>query len=88
MLVLPNGRDQNDNADRVEALGLGRALSPEATPAMIAEAATALLYDTGVRDNCRAFATRVHRFGELARAADLVLEQAFGALAPVSPNAR
>lgn len=88
MLVLPNGRDQNDNAERVEALGLGRTLSPDSTPAMIAEAATAMLDDKGVRDTCRAFATSVHRFGELARAADLVIEQGFGALASVSPNAR
>jgi hypothetical protein len=32
MLCLPNGRDQDDNAARVQALGLGRALSPEAAP--------------------------------------------------------
>jgi UDP:flavonoid glycosyltransferase YjiC (YdhE family) len=74
MLVLPNGRDQNDNAERVESLCLGRALSPEATPAIIAEAVASMLADTDLRANCRAFTARVRRFGDLSRAADLVVE--------------
>ena len=41
-LCFPNGRDQDDNAARVEALGLGRALSPDATPPEIGDAAMAL----------------------------------------------
>ena len=76
MLCLPNGRDQNDNAERVAALGLGRALSNEAAPATIAEAVTALLADKALRAKCRAFATLVRRFGDLPRAADLVIESA------------
>lgn len=72
-LCMPNGRDQNDNAARLEALGLGRALSSEAAPATIAEAVTAMLADKALRANCRAFATRVRRFGDLPFAADLVI---------------
>lgn len=75
-LCFPNGRDQNDNAARVEALGLGRALSLEATPAEIGAAVTAMLQDQAPRAACRAFASRVTRFGKLGRAADLVEELA------------
>jgi UDP:flavonoid glycosyltransferase YjiC (YdhE family) len=74
MLVLPNGRDQDDNAERVVSMRLGRALSPEAKPSIIAEAVATMLGDTDLRANCRAFAGRVHRFGDLPRAADLVVE--------------
>jgi UDP:flavonoid glycosyltransferase YjiC (YdhE family) len=81
-LCLPNGRDQNDNAERIEALGLGRSLSPEAAPATIAQAVTAMLTDTGLRANCRAFAARVRRFGDLLRAADLIIESARAVPAP------
>jgi UDP:flavonoid glycosyltransferase YjiC (YdhE family) len=76
VLCLPNGRDQDDNAARVTALGLGRTLSPEAPPAEIRDAVTAMLPDSAMRENCRAFAARVNRFGDLPRAADLVIENA------------
>ena len=74
-LCLPNGRDQNDNAARVEALGLGRALSPDAAPAEIGSAVMDMLGDKALCCASRAFASRVSRFGELARAVDLI-EQA------------
>jgi UDP:flavonoid glycosyltransferase YjiC (YdhE family) len=74
-LCLPNGRDQNDNAARVEALGLGRALSPDAPPAAIGSAVMDMLGDDTLRAASRAFASGVSRFGELTRAADLI-EQA------------
>ena len=72
VLILPNGRDQNDNAERVEALGLGRQLQPESPPAAIAEAVVTMLADEDLRATSRAFAARVQRFGDLSRAADLV----------------
>jgi UDP:flavonoid glycosyltransferase YjiC (YdhE family) len=75
-LCFPNGRDQNDNAARVEALGFGRSLSPDATPVEIGEAVMAMLDDHAARAACRAFASRVSRFGDLSRAADLVEELA------------
>jgi UDP:flavonoid glycosyltransferase YjiC (YdhE family) len=73
-LCFPNGRDQNDNAARIEALGLGHALSPDAMPAEIGNAVMGMLRDQASRTACHAFASRVKRFGDLARAADLVEE--------------
>lgn len=75
-LCFPNGRDQNDNAARVEALGFGHSLLPDATPVEIGDAAMAMLRDQALRRRCQAFASRVDRFGHLARAADLVEELA------------
>ena len=41
-VCLPNGRDQNDNAARAQALG--RALSPNAEPAEIGRTITDMLF--------------------------------------------
>jgi UDP:flavonoid glycosyltransferase YjiC (YdhE family) len=71
-LCLPNGRDQNDNAARVEALGLGRTLSPDAPPAAISSAVMDMLGDEALRAASRSFASGVSRFGELTHAADLI----------------
>lgn len=71
-LCFPNGRDQNDNAARAKALGLGDFLSPDAAPAEIADAAMGILGDGDLRAACQAFASRVDRFGDLAGAADRV----------------
>ena len=74
-LCLPNGRDQNDNAARVEALRLGRALPLDAASAAIGSAVMDMLGDESLRSASRAFASSVSRFGELTHAADLI-EQA------------
>jgi UDP:flavonoid glycosyltransferase YjiC (YdhE family) len=71
-LCLPNGRDQNSNAARVAALGLGRVLSPIAASSEIREAVKDMLHDETLSATCRSFAARVFRFGDLARAGDLV----------------
>jgi UDP:flavonoid glycosyltransferase YjiC (YdhE family) len=71
-LCLPNGRDQNDNAARVEALGLGHTLSPDAPPAAISSAVMNMLGDEALRAASRSFASGVSRFGELTRAAELI----------------
>lgn len=71
-LCLPNGRDQDDNAAQIAALGLGRALPPDAAPAEIGEAVMSMLSDAPLRTRCRLFASRVDRFGDLPRAAELV----------------
>ncbi|HEY0421851.1 MAG TPA: glycosyltransferase [Rhodopila sp.] len=73
-LCLPNGRDQDDNAARLVALGLGVILSPAATPAEIRDTVMAMLGDKVLLAACRSFAARVNRFGDLMRAADLVVE--------------
>ena len=72
MLCLPMGRDQPAVAERVEALGLGRSLSSEASPEAIGEAVTALLADGTQRAASRAFAATVSRFGDAARAVAIV----------------
>jgi UDP:flavonoid glycosyltransferase YjiC (YdhE family) len=71
-LCLPNGRDQNDNAARVEALGLGRTLSPDAPPAAIGSAVMDMLGDEALRAASRSFASGVSRFGELTHAVELI----------------
>jgi UDP:flavonoid glycosyltransferase YjiC (YdhE family) len=71
-LCLPNGRDQNDNAARMEALGLGRTLAPDAPPAAISGAIMDMLGDAGLRAASRSFAAGVSRFGDLTHAADLI----------------
>ena len=73
MLVLPNGRVQNDNGARVETLGLGRVMTCDAPPAEIADAVAAILSDREVRTRVKRFANGVERFGDLSGAADLVL---------------
>lgn len=79
VLCLPNGRDQNDNAARVEALGLGRALAADAGPDRIAATVTGMLGDGRLRAACRGFAAGVSRFGDLPRVAELVRHQATAA---------
>jgi UDP:flavonoid glycosyltransferase YjiC (YdhE family) len=74
-LCLPNGRDQNDNAARAEALGLGRALSPDAAPVEIGSAIMNMLGDKALCGSSRSFAAGVSRFGSLSCAANLI-EQA------------
>ena len=73
ILVLPNGRDQNDNAKRLEALGIGRELSCDSAPQLIADAVAEMLADQALHHRCTSFAQKVHRFGELGRAAELVV---------------
>lgn len=76
ILCLPNGRDQNDNAARLESLGLGCALAADTAPDQIATTITGMLGDQLLRAACRDFASRVTRFGDLYRAAELVREVA------------
>jgi UDP:flavonoid glycosyltransferase YjiC (YdhE family) len=77
-LCLPNGRDQNDNAARMEALGLGRTLSPEASPAAIGAAVMDMLGDESLRAASRSFASGVSRFGKLTHAAELIERAVLG----------
>ena len=89
-LCLPNGRDQNDNAARVEALGLGRTLSPDAPPAAISSAVMDMLGDEALRAASRSFASGVSRFGELTHAADLIeraVDQVHGSTRGIGDNA-
>jgi UDP:flavonoid glycosyltransferase YjiC (YdhE family) len=49
LLVMPMGRDQNDNAARVEARGVGLTVSPTASEAEIGKALTRLVVEPGFR---------------------------------------
>lgn len=53
MVCLPMGRDQDDNAARVERLGAGRVLPASSTSADIAAAARAALDDPGLAASAR-----------------------------------
>jgi UDP:flavonoid glycosyltransferase YjiC (YdhE family) len=61
LLVLPLGRDQNDNAATVEAHAVGLRLDPAATTEDLATACQAPLRDATFRDNARALGARVVR---------------------------
>jgi UDP:flavonoid glycosyltransferase YjiC (YdhE family) len=71
MLVIPNGRDQNDNAARVEAKGAGLQLPPTATEAEIAAAVTRLIDEPHFRAAARRLGAAMQDDGD---AADLVDE--------------
>ncbi len=72
MLCMPMGRDQNLNAGRVQALGLGRVLPPDSAPPLIGETVVEMLQDRSLSSASRCFAAGVRRFGDLMRAAELV----------------
>jgi UDP:flavonoid glycosyltransferase YjiC (YdhE family) len=79
LLCLPMGRDQPDNAARVEARGAGLTLSPDAAPAQIAAALTRLLDEPPFRAAARRLAERIEvRAGE----ADCVAELEHAAAGP------
>jgi UDP:flavonoid glycosyltransferase YjiC (YdhE family) len=59
MLVIPHGRDQNDNAVRVTERGAGLALPPSADVAEIRAAARRLLSEAGFRRAARELGDRV-----------------------------
>ncbi len=56
MLCLPFGRDQPGNANRVEALGAGRAIDRDASVEQIRAAASDILRDQGLRAGARRMA--------------------------------
>jgi MGT family glycosyltransferase len=66
LLCLPMGRDQPDNAARVESRGAGLTLPPEAGPSQIAAALTRLLDEPAFRGAARRLAERIEaRTGEV-----------------------
>lgn len=61
LLVMPHGRDQNDNAARVEARGAGLMLPPTAEVAEIRAALARLLADPSFTERARALGAEVVR---------------------------
>jgi UDP:flavonoid glycosyltransferase YjiC (YdhE family) len=86
-LCPPNGHDQNDNAARVQALGLGRTLPPHAPPAAFSSAIMDMLGDQALRAASRSCASSVSRFGELTHAADLIEQAVLGSTQGIGENA-
>ena len=56
LVCIPQGRDQSDNAERVAASGVGRAVATGAPPAQIACALEELLADPAALREARRFA--------------------------------
>jgi hypothetical protein len=74
----------------VEALGLGRTLSPDAPPAAISSAVMDMLGDEALRAASRSFASGVSRCGELTLAADLIeraVDHVLGSAQGIGDNA-
>ena len=61
LMVLPHGRDQNDNAVRVTARGAGVRVDPPYARDAIDRALGTLLSDPGYRTNARALGARIAR---------------------------
>lgn len=74
-LCLPLGRDQPGNAARVEELGAGVALSPDASAAEIRRAAESALASQALRDGARRMAESIRAYDRGAEAV-AVLERA------------
>ncbi|MEX2584161.1 MAG: glycosyltransferase [Gemmatimonadota bacterium] len=85
LLCLPMGRDQDDNAARVFARGVGLRLRPSAKPRRIADAVRRLLEEPGFAEN----AERLGRVIEADQAADLAVQEleAVGAGRVLQPSA-
>lgn len=68
-IVMPLGADQPDNADRVEALGVGRRVDPMTiTAAELTAAVEEVLADVSCPERCRGFADEVSSFATPAEA--------------------
>lgn len=76
LLVMPHGRDQNDNAVRVEARGAGLVLPPTAETAEIRAAIAHLLLDPAFTERARALGAEVAREAECSPLVGLLEEMA------------
>ena len=63
LVCIPQGRDQSDNAERVAASGVGRAVATDAPAAQIACALTELLADPAALGAARRFAEVIAGLG-------------------------
>lgn len=72
-VVVPRAFDQAYHAGRIEALGIGRALSwDRLSPSALAEQAEAVLADAGIADRCRDLAARIDGRAGTDATADLI----------------
>ncbi|MGO2519053.1 MAG: glycosyltransferase [Microbacterium sp.] len=59
LVIMPHGRDQPDNAVRIEARGAGVRISKNARPRIIAEAVSTVLKDPAYRESARRLGQRI-----------------------------
>jgi MGT family glycosyltransferase len=84
LLCTPLGRDQFFNAERVQHLGAGRMLMPDATSTdAIARAAADILRDGRFQDSARQMAVAIGRCGGAGEAVD-ALESLVGSVVATS----
>jgi N-glycosyltransferase len=77
LVVLPIGGDQHYTAERVEALGLGRAVAPtERDPATIRSRIREVLADPRYADRARAFSEEMQALPPIGHAIDLLVQLA------------
>ena len=63
LICIPQGRDQDLNAARVEACGVGRVVAPGSSAAEIATAVRAVIRDASARESARRFAEAIAALG-------------------------
>ncbi|MFN2462806.1 MAG: glycosyltransferase [Candidatus Dormibacteria bacterium] len=86
LVCVPQGREQPINAGRVEAVGAGRVVGPEATAPEIAAAVSAVLHDQQARAVARSFGAAISALGAGESASEDV-EQLAGPRRSPGPSA-
>lgn len=82
LVSIPQGRDQPDNAKRVVASGVGRAVDKKASPAEIAAAIEAVLTDSSILDKAIHFANVIAELGH----GDAAARKVAGLIGPNIPG--
>ena len=72
LVIIPQGRDQDDNAERIQRTGVGLALPRDAEPATIAAAIRRVLREPSFRIAARRMGADIAAAGGGARAAEIV----------------
>ena len=81
-VCIPQGHDQPDNAKRVVASGVGRAVDKNAPPAEIAAAIETVLTDPSILDNANHFAKAIAALGR----GDVAAQKVAGLIGPDIPG--
>jgi UDP-glucoronosyl and UDP-glucosyl transferase len=82
LVCIAQGRDQPDNAKRVVASGVGRAVDKKASPAEIAAAIEAVLTDSSILDKANHFANVIAELGH----GDAAARKVAGLIGPNIPG--
>ena len=82
LVCIPQSRDQPDNAKRVVASGVGRAVDKNAAPAEIAAAIEAVLTDPAIPDKTSHFANVIAGLGR----GDVAARKVAGLIGPSTPG--